>query len=258
MLLPVHHLIGRPCASTPAVHQPSERPGSPSPVCQPELRIAPAGPAPPAPAMAVQRLTGLLLPLLRLLPQPCILLPQAPQPPIQDLLHPGVEVRLVPARGSAPQNPPAPRRREPYRPSVRPPPTGRSRLCKPLPVHPNLLHGDTLLSVVGHDPICNSPPRSTHWGYCAASCASPHRTSCQLLPARPLAPPPSHSPGRITTSRRFSLLPQAADQGKYQRRCRCAHDVLSLGSIPGVTHHRHPVPSEYRPDHRGLTASWVC
>ena len=91
-------------------------------------------------AHVVLLLSGLLLPLLPFLPEPCILLPQAPQPSIQDLLHSGVEVRLVPA--------PDQRRKILLLPGVgsriaRPGRLiGRSRLCKPL--HPLYLsHGDT-------------------------------------------------------------------------------------------------------------------
>ena len=91
-------------------------------------------------AHVVLLLSGLLLPLLPFLPEPCILLPPAPQPSIQDLLHSGVEVRLVPA--------PDQRRKILLLPGVgsriaRPGRLiGRSRLCKPL--HPLYLsHGDT-------------------------------------------------------------------------------------------------------------------
>jgi len=133
----MHHLIGRHRLHSGA-HQPSEGRVLHLPL-PPELRID-------LPHLlllcrhGLYRLTGLLLPLLPFLPEPCILLPQAPQPSIQDLLHSGVEVRLVPA--------PDQRRKILLLPGVgsriaRPGRLiGRPLLCKPL--HPLYLsHGDT-------------------------------------------------------------------------------------------------------------------
>ena len=99
-----------------------------------------SGRVPVGPWLQQRLVRELLLPLLPFLPEPCILLSQAPQPSIQDLLHSGVEVRLVPA--------PDQRRKILLLPGVgsriaRPGRLiGRSRLCKPL--HPLYLsHRDT-------------------------------------------------------------------------------------------------------------------
>ena len=99
-----------------------------------------SGQVPVGPWLQQRLVRELLLPLLPFLPEPCILLPQAPQPSIQDLLYSGVEVRLVPA--------PDQRRKILLLPGVgsriaRPGRLiGHPLLCKPLhPLYPS--HRDT-------------------------------------------------------------------------------------------------------------------
>ena len=89
----MHHLIGLP-GLHPRLHQP-EKPGVLHFLLQPELRVH-------HPDLLlllwqpVQVVLDLHLPQLLPLPQVRDLLPQAPQPPIQNFLHPSVKVRLIP------------------------------------------------------------------------------------------------------------------------------------------------------------------
>ena len=96
----MHHLIGLP-GLHPRLHQPV-KPGILHLLLQPELRVH-------HPDLflllrqPVQVVLDLQLPQLLPLPQVRDLLPQAPQPPIQNFLHPGVKVRLFLGHTQCPQ-----------------------------------------------------------------------------------------------------------------------------------------------------------